>query len=274
MRWRRNLNFFHKKKKEFRTGKFRNGFRSLLQERDWTYYCMDCDCHESFKLSATWRCTIYESVREMWFFHRLYYRRKSATCLRSSEMKLFDDLRLREFFPPHRSVRNSHKNTHSRRAIQARIRWKEQAPFRRQLPFLQTFIFSSTKLSRSCINNTFFTTKEKQHPNMHSTARTTTTLLLVVSMCLTPTTGFMIATSPRTGFGLVFRDRNTHLFDTEDEANEWYTPPTTTSKGAIRRPVKTSPREHVISSAEQLQEFINPADEDDRLTIVKYHASW
>lgn len=106
---------------------------------------------------------------------------------------------------------------------------------------------------------------------MYST--TTTALLIMVSMWLTPTTAF-VASSPRNAFGVV-RNRHTQLFDTEDEANEWYSPPIKqTAPAVVRRPVKTAPRESVITSAEELQDFINPPDEDDRLTIVKYHASW
>lgn len=108
---------------------------------------------------------------------------------------------------------------------------------------------------------------------MHTTTKTSTAFLLIGVMCLTPTTGFI--TSPQNAFG-VLRNRNHQLFDIEDGANEWYTPPisSTPLASAIRRPVKTVPRETVISSAEQLQDFINPIDNDDRLTIVKYHASW
>ncbi|GAX26236.1 hypothetical protein FisN_16Lh065 [Fistulifera solaris] len=107
---------------------------------------------------------------------------------------------------------------------------------------------------------------------------TRTTLLLLVSIGVTPTTAFM-ATAPRAVFGVTRTHPNTLLFDTEDEANEWYSPPipsttttTTTTTKTIHHPVKTAPHESVITSAIDLEEFLQ--DEDDRLTIVKYHASW
>jgi hypothetical protein len=91
-----------------------------------------------------------------------------------------------------------------------------------------------------------------------------TRLLLLVSISLTPTTAF-VASSPAFGVART----HSRLFDVEDEANEWYSPPPPTT---IRHPVKTAPHETVITSALELEEFLQ--DEDDRLTIVKYHASW
>ncbi|GAX29492.1 hypothetical protein FisN_16Hh065 [Fistulifera solaris] len=94
----------------------------------------------------------------------------------------------------------------------------------------------------------------------------------MVSIGVTPTTAF-VATSPRAVFGVARTHPKTPLFDTEDEANEWYSPPMqSTPPTTIRPPVKTAPHESVITSALELEEFLQ--SEDDRLTIVKYHASW
>ena len=68
--------------------------------------------------------------------------------------------------------------------------------------------------------------------------------------------------------------RTTALFDTEE--NEWYSPPVQVDPTPLRPPGIEAAAETIIQSPEEFLSFLHGNDEkeEERLTIVKYHAEW